>query len=53
MTPLNTLPELTQPAQLDAQAPRFFLDAAIDANPDDGDWWLDIGAIDLPGSLVV
>lgn len=53
MTPLNALPEPTQTSQPDALAPRFFLDAAIDANPDDGDWWLDIGAIDLPGSLAV
>lgn len=53
MTPLNAIPEPTQTSQPDALAPRFFLDAAIDANPDDGDWWLDIGAVDLPGSLAV
>ncbi len=53
MTPLNTLPDTAQPAQTDVTAPRFFLDAVIDANPDDGDWWLDIGSVNLPGSLAV
>ncbi len=53
MIPMNSLPDSTQPAQVDVTAPRFFLDAAIDANPDDGDWWLDIGGVDLPGSLAV
>lgn len=53
MTPLDTFAEPVQAAQTDVTAPRFFLDNAIDANPDDGDWWLDIGGIDLPGSLAV
>lgn len=53
MNAIDTLSIPAQPAQLDAPAPRFFLDAAIDANPDDGDWWLDIGGVDLPGSLAV
>ena len=53
MTPINALPEPAQSAQADVTVPRFFLDNVIDANPDDGDWWLDIGAIDLPGSLSV
>jgi hypothetical protein len=30
--------------------PRFFLDDAIDATCD-GDWWLDLGLIDLPISF--
>lgn len=53
MTPLNSLPEPTQTAQSDVATPRFFLDNVIDANPDDGDWWLDIGGFDLPGALAV
>ncbi|AMV28526.1 hypothetical protein VT84_29240 [Gemmata sp. SH-PL17] len=53
MTPVDALSDLTQSTQIDATAPRFFLDPAIDANPDDGDWWLDIGGVDLPGSLAV
>ncbi len=53
MLPLNTLTNTSQPAQPDVTVPRFFLDDAIDANPDDGDWWLDIGSVDLPGSLAV
>ena len=28
--------------------PRFFLDDAIDAAAD-GEWWLDLGRVDLPG----
>lgn len=51
MIPTSTLPGSTQPSQPDAAASRFFLDDAFDANPVDGDWWLDIGGVDLPGSL--
>ncbi len=40
----------TTPA--DASQPRFFLDAAFDANTD-GDWWLDLGSVDLPTAPAV
>lgn len=53
MIPTSSLPDSTQPAQTDVTGSRFFLDASFDANPDDGDWWLDIGGVDLPGSLAV
>lgn len=53
MTPLDALTQLSQPAQGHVADPRFFLDGTIDASPDDGDWWLDLGAVDLPGGLAV
>ena len=53
MTPLDALSQLPQSAQADVAAPRFFLDGALDASPDAGDWWLDLGAVDLPGSPAV
>jgi hypothetical protein len=31
--------------------PRYFLDAAYDTNPEDGDWWLDVGPVTLPGNF--
>jgi hypothetical protein len=37
------------PTPADDGRPRFFLDANYDASPDDGDWWLDLGRVDLPG----
>ena len=36
----------------DDTTPRFFLDDAMDANSD-GDWWLDLGLVDLPGGAAV
>lgn len=32
----------------DDRKPRFFLDASIDKPDDLGDWWLDLGTVDLP-----
>jgi hypothetical protein len=26
----------------------FFVDATYDVDPDDGEWWLDLGRVDLP-----
>lgn len=40
-----------QPAADDTR-PRFFLDDAFDAAAD-SDWWLDLGAVDLPVALPV
>jgi hypothetical protein len=36
----------------DDSQPRFFLDATFDAHTD-GDWWLDLGGVDLPTALPV
>lgn len=36
-----------QHAHADDVSPRFFIDDAYDVNPD-GDWWLDLGGVDLP-----
>jgi hypothetical protein len=41
-----------QPIHADDSRPRFFLDDAYDANTD-GDWWLDLGAVDLPTAPAV
>jgi hypothetical protein len=40
-------------APADGGYPRFFLDATYDASADDGDWWLDLGRVDLPGAPAV
>jgi hypothetical protein len=32
----------------DDASPRYFVDDSFDANPADGDWWLDLGRVDLP-----
>jgi hypothetical protein len=48
MIPTAPTPDQTQPIQADDTRPRFFLDDSF--NPDtDGDWWLDLGRVDLPG----
>jgi hypothetical protein len=45
---IPTVPaDYSQPVHADASQPRFFLDAAYDANLD-SDWWLDLGGVDLP-----
>jgi hypothetical protein len=46
---LSTQPNTdhVQPTTADDTRPRFFLDDAYDANTD-GDWWLDLGRVDLP-----
>lgn len=36
----------------DDTAPRFFLDDAFDPTAD-GDWWLDLGCVDLPTGCAV
>ena len=36
----------------DDTSPRFFIDDTYDANPD-GDWWLDLGSVDLPTGCAV
>jgi hypothetical protein len=41
----------TQLPQSADTEPRFFVNAAIDADPRDGDWWLDLGGVDLPTDL--
>lgn len=35
------------PIPADDTRPRFFLDDSYDADTD-GDWWLDLGRVDLP-----
>ncbi len=50
---IPTIPsDAFQPAPTDDTRPRFFLDDAFDASAD-GDWWLDLGAVDLPTAQVV
>ncbi len=45
---IPTVPnDSSKPTPADDSRPRFFLDDAFDANPD-GDWWLDLGSVDLP-----
>lgn len=46
-----TTPAVTAgtPAPAEVARPRFFLDATYDAAAEDGDWWLDLGGVDLPG----
>jgi hypothetical protein len=38
----------SSPEFAEETTPRFFLNPAFDANPEDGDWWLDLGRIDIP-----
>jgi hypothetical protein len=38
-----------QAIHADDNGPRFFLNDAFDATTD-GDWWLDLGHIDLPAA---
>ncbi len=45
---LSATPNLSEVAR-----PHFFLDTAYDASSDDGDWWLDLGGVDLPGGSPV
>lgn len=42
----------TQPTPADDCRPRFFLDDTYDADTD-GDWWLDLGRVDLPTAPAV
>jgi hypothetical protein len=45
---IPTIPsDYNQPTPADDMRPRFFLDDSYDATPD-GDWWLDLGSVDLP-----
>ncbi len=53
MIPNGTNHDPLQSSQVDTITPRFFIDATIDANPDDGDWWLDIGDVNIPGALAL
>ncbi len=39
--------DLNQTTYANPSQPRFFLNDAYDANTD-GDWWLDLGSVDLP-----
>jgi hypothetical protein len=52
MIPNATTTDHTQPTATDDGSPRFFLEAALDTDSD-GDWWLDLGLVDLPGLLAV
>lgn len=49
MTP--TIPtDMTPNTAAADTTPRFFIDDAFDTAPD-GDWWLDLGSVDLPTSV--
>lgn len=47
MIPTAPNTDYTQPTADDTH-PRFFLDDAFDADAD-GDWWLDLGCVAVPG----
>lgn len=48
---IPTAPATAPTAPQPAPEPRYFVNAAIDTDPGDGDWWLDLGGIDLPSDL--
>jgi hypothetical protein len=48
MIPTAPTTQLHQAADTE---PRFFVNATIDTDPRDGDWWLDLGCVDLPSDL--
>jgi hypothetical protein len=52
MTPIATNHDHIQPALADNGRPRFFIDDRYDADSD-GDWWLDLGSVDLPVATAV
>ena len=52
MIPTSPAADHVQPAAADDTRPRFFLDDAFDADAD-GDWWLDLGRVDLPAAPAV
>jgi hypothetical protein len=47
----NTPADYMQPTSTDDQ-PRYFLDDSFDASTD-GDWWLDLGCVNLPNVPIV
>ena len=50
---IPTLPtDYTQLGSADDGRPRYFLDDTIDDTLD-GDWWLDLGRVDLPPAPAV
>lgn len=46
----TTMTDPTPTTAPDDTTPRFFIDDAFDASAD-GDWWLDLGHIDLPNGV--
>ncbi len=50
MVPTLIPADRDNPADRHDDHPRYFLDAGYDANPDDGDWWLDVCPVTLPGN---
>lgn len=48
MIPTANQTDHTQLSAADDTRPRYFLDDTFDAGCADGDWWLDLGAVDLP-----
>jgi hypothetical protein len=50
MIPTAHTTDHVSPTTADDTRPRFFLDDDFDASTD-GDWWLDLGRVDLPGVL--
>jgi hypothetical protein len=48
MIPTADPSDHAQPSTTDDCQPRYFLDDAFDAGCADGDWWLDLGCVDLP-----
>jgi len=53
MIPTVSPADLPPPSNPDDVRPRFFLDDAYDAGLADGDWWLDLGSVDLPTATAV
>ena len=48
MFPTLAVSDHTQQSAADDGRPRYFLDDTFDADIPDGDWWLDLGRVDLP-----
>lgn len=49
---VTTMTDATPATLPDDTAPRYFIDDTYDC-PTDGDWWLDLGHIDLPTAVAV
>ena len=44
----QNLPDTCDLTSTGDDTPRYFIDTKLDAGTDDADWWLDLGAVDVP-----
>lgn len=49
---VTAMTDTTPTTASDDTTSRFFIDDTFDS-PTDGDWWLDLGHIDLPNAVAV